>query len=69
MLNYSEMFGKHRNLNFSFNSLKIAELSAFSTVISILFVAKSDENAFQSRTKQFFWARVGSIGFGFEVRA
>ena len=30
---------------------------------SILFVAESDENAFQSRTKQFFWTRVGSIGF------
>ena len=56
------MFGKHRNLNFSFDSLKIAELSAFSTVISILFVAQSDENAFQSRIKQFFWARVGSSG-------
>ena len=27
------------------------------TVISILFVAKSDENAFQSRKKAFFWAR------------
>ena len=34
-------------------------------VISILFVAKSDENAFQSRTKQFFWARLAS-GLKFE---
>ena len=37
------------------------------TVISILFVAKSDENAFQSRTKPFFWARVGTIGFGLKL--
>ena len=29
-------------------------------VISILFVAKSDENVFQSITKQLFWARVGA---------
>ena len=35
-----------------------------STVISILLVAKSDETTFQSRTKQLFWARVGTIGFG-----
>ena len=32
------------------------------TVISILFVAKSDENAFQSRTKYF-------SGHDFEIRA
>ena len=37
-------------------------------VISILFVAKSDENAFQSRTKHFSgleWARLAS-GLKFE---
>ena len=49
--------------------MKFVAVSNPDIVISILFVAKSDENAFQSRTKQFFWARVGSIGFGFEVRA
>ena len=38
------------------------------TVISILFVAKSDENAFQSRTKQFFWGRVASVWSSSEAR-